>query len=195
MLMKRELGFVLVTAMYLTVPVIGQQKVRPISLSEVTGNAPEETKKAILKLEEEHSMAVWNHDTATLNGLLADNWAYTNERGEVLSKEQWINNIKIQKFGMDTIIHDDIRIDEFGDTVVVMGRSTSTLHYTNNPTGAKDRADQPTFRVGGHHWRSSENCERVSGQGSSHQFQLCRTTPTSEARLWDENLATGLCVL
>ena len=130
-MIKRTILAFLMTTMCLTVPVTAQQKVRPISLSEVTGTAPEETKKEILKIEEEHSMAVWNHDTVILNRLLADNWAYTNERGEVLSKQQWINNIKNQKFVMDTTIHDDIRMDQFGDTVVMMGRSTSTLHYND----------------------------------------------------------------
>jgi hypothetical protein len=147
--MKRMILASLMATICFAVPAFSQQKVRPISLSEVTGTAPEETKKEILKIEEEHSMAVWNHDTATLNRLLADNWAYTNERGEVLSKEQWINNIKNQKFGMDTIIHDDIRMDQFGNTVVLMGRSTSTLHYNDKTSHGPRRFELVFVKMDG----------------------------------------------
>jgi hypothetical protein len=142
------LGSLMATICF-ALPTFSQQKVRPIALSEVTGTAPEETKKEILKIEEEHSMAVWNHDAATLNRLLADNWAYTNERGEVLSKEQWVNNIKSQKFGMDTIIHDDIRMDQFGNTVVVMGRSTSTLHYKDKTSHGPRRFELVFVKMNG----------------------------------------------
>jgi len=151
-MIKRTVLAFLMTTMCFAVPVTAQQKVRPISLSEITGTAPEETKKEILKIEEEHSLAVWNHDTATLNRLLADNWAYTNERGEVLSKEQWINNIKNQKFGMDTIIHDDIRMDQFGDTVVLMGRSTSTLHYNDKVSHGPRRFELVFAKMNGN-WK------------------------------------------
>jgi hypothetical protein len=147
--MKQPVVTLLMTMMCLAVPTIAQQKIRPIQLSEITGNAPEETKKEILKIEEEHSMAVWNHDTAALERLLAANWAYTNERGEVLTKEQWINNIKNSKFGMDTIIHDDIRMDQFGDTVVLMGRSTSTLHYNDKTSHGPRRFELVFARMNG----------------------------------------------
>jgi len=147
--MKRTILVFLMTTMCATVPVVSQQKIRPIPLSEVTGTAPKETKKEILKLEEEHSLAVWNHDTATLNRLLADNWAYTNERGEVLSKEQWINNIKNRKFVMDATIHDDIRMDQFGDTVVMMGRSTSTLHYNDKVSHGPRRFEVVFVKMNG----------------------------------------------
>jgi ketosteroid isomerase-like protein len=122
-------GFAVLILVSFTLSLSAQEKIRKIELSEITGTAPEETKRAILQIEEEHSKAVFDQDAATLDKLLADNWAYTNERGEVLSKQQWIANIKTRKFGMNNIIHDQIRMDQFGDTVIVMGRSTSSLHY------------------------------------------------------------------
>ena len=127
--MTPRTGLAVLILIFFSISLCAQDKIRKIELSEITGSAPEETKKEILQIEEEHSKAVFDKDADTLNKLLADNWAYTNERGEVLSKEQWINNIKTRKFGMNNIIHDDIRMDQFGDTVVVMGRSTSSLHY------------------------------------------------------------------
>lgn len=133
----------------LSFPAIAQQKIQPIPLSEVTGSAPESTKREILKLEEEHSMAVWNRDGATLQRLLANNWAYTNERGEVLSKEQWIHNIETRNFGMNTIVHDQIRIDQYGDTVIVMGRSTSSLHYQGKTSRGPRRFELVYVKIDG----------------------------------------------
>jgi ketosteroid isomerase-like protein len=147
---KRLTGTLLIAVMCFFNPAIkAQDKIKPIILSEVTGNAPEETKKEIVKLEEEHSKAVYDQDTAALERMLADGWAYTNERGEVLSKQQWIANIKSRKFGMDTTIHDQIRIDQFGDTVVVMGRSTSTLHYRGKTSTGPRRFELVFAKVGG----------------------------------------------
>lgn len=127
--MTRGILAVVSVLVYVSSLSVAQNKIRKIELSEITGSAPEATKREILTIEEEHSKAVYDKDATALNRLLTDNWAYTNERGEVLSKEQWINNITKRKFAMDTIVHDDIRMDQFGDTVIVMGRSTSTLHY------------------------------------------------------------------
>jgi hypothetical protein len=147
---KRLTGTLLIAVMcFFNHAIMAQDKIQPIRLVDVTGNAPEETKKEIVKLEEEHSKAVYDQDTAALEGMLADGWAYTNERGEVLSKQQWIANIKSRKFAMDTTIHDQIRIDQFGDTVVVMGRSTSTLHYQGKTSTGPRRFELVFAKVGG----------------------------------------------
>jgi hypothetical protein len=147
---KRLTGTLLIAVMcFFNHAIIAQDKIQPIKLVDVTGNAPEETKKQILKIEEEHSKAVFDQDTATLQRLLADGWAYTNERREVLSKQQWIANIKSRKFGMDTIVHDQIRIDQFGDTVVVMGRSISTLHYQDKTSTGPRRFELVFAKMGG----------------------------------------------
>jgi hypothetical protein len=128
---QRPIVLISLLLLCLSGSLLAQSKIQKIELADITGSAPEQTKKEILAIEEEHSKAVYNQDRSELEKLLLPDWAYTNERGEVLSKEQWINNIMNRKFGMDTIIHDQIRMDQFGDTVVVMGRSTSTLHYQN----------------------------------------------------------------
>jgi hypothetical protein len=126
-----------------------QSKIQKIELADITGNAPEQTKKEILAIEEEHSKAVFDQDRSELEKRLLPDWAYTNERGEVLSKEQWINNIMSRKFMMDRTIHDQIRMDQFGDTVIVMGRSLSTLHYQNKISKGPRRFELVFVKVNG----------------------------------------------
>jgi hypothetical protein len=149
MVCKGLLWMTAMTAMCLSLHATAQQEIKAIPLSGVTGNAPEATKREILKLEEEHSKAVYDGDGAVLERLLADNWDYTNERGEVLSKEQWISNIKTRKFGMNTIIHDQIQIDQFGNTVIVMGRSTSSLHYQGKTSHGPRRFELVFVKMAG----------------------------------------------
>ena len=105
-----------------------QHTPRP-DVSEVSGNAPDEVKKQILQVDERHGKAIDEKDRAALESILADGWSYFNERGEVLTKDQWISNIEHRKLSFDKVIHDQLRMDIFGDTVTVMGRSLSTLHY------------------------------------------------------------------
>ena len=105
------------------------QSSRP-AISQVKGDAPDSIKKEILDIEDEHHRAIQSRDRAALNRILADNWAYTNERGEVLTKAQWIANVVDRRLTFDTVAHDDFRIDLFGDDVAALtGRSTSTLRY------------------------------------------------------------------
>jgi hypothetical protein len=128
---------------------LAQDKIQKIELADITGSAPEQTKKEILAIEEQHSKAVFNQERTELEDLLLPNWAYTNERGEVLSKEQWINNIMNRTFKMDRTIHDQIRMDQFGDTVIVMGRSTSTLHYQNKISNGPRRFELVFVKIDG----------------------------------------------
>jgi len=105
-----------------------QHNPRP-DVSEVSGTASDEVKQQILAVDERHGNAIDAKDRAELENILADGWSYFNERGEVLTKEQWISNIEHRKLSFDKVIHDQLRMDSFGDTVTVTGRSLSTLHY------------------------------------------------------------------
>ena len=105
-----------------------QHTPRP-DVSQISGNAPAEVKEQILEVDERHGKAIDAKDRAALESILADGWSYFNERGEVLTRDQWISNIEHRKLSFDKVVHDQIRMDIFGDTVTVMGRSLSTLHY------------------------------------------------------------------
>src|SRR5579863_7574120 len=50
----------------------------------------EEIKKEVLKAGEAQSFSMKGKDPVSLSKGMADNWAYSNERGETYSKEQWV---------------------------------------------------------------------------------------------------------
>jgi len=108
----------------------GQRENPQPPVSQITGDAPDAIKREILEIEEQHHHAIQSRDAATLNRILAENWAYTNERGEVLTKAQWIASIVHRKLTFDAVSHDELRIDLFGDDIATLtGRSTSILRY------------------------------------------------------------------
>jgi hypothetical protein len=67
----------------------------------------------------------------TMLRAMADNWAYSNERGETFGKEQWVDDSITGNFrGSVFQEHVDVEWHVFGDsTVVETGRSNSTLRY------------------------------------------------------------------
>lgn len=99
---------------------------------EVTGtNAQiEEIKREVMKSNEERSAAIRRKDKAAVLASLADDWAYTNERGESFSKEQWVDDVLDGNFHFLYFQHADIEWHVFGNsTVVETGRSNSILVY------------------------------------------------------------------
>ena len=142
--MTRHIHFVLITASALAIVamVVGQADVprrEPVKMSfyrEATGiNANiSGIKVDVAKFAEEYESALKKKDSAESLGDMADNWAYSNERGESYPREQWVAERVDPNKGKNLIFpffqHVDIRWHVFGDnTVVETGRSNSTLYY------------------------------------------------------------------
>ncbi|MGH9355613.1 MAG: nuclear transport factor 2 family protein [Terriglobia bacterium] len=103
-----------------------------VGAEEVTGtNAQiEEIKAEVLKSSEARSAAIRRKDKAAVLASLADGWAYTNERGETYSKEQWVDDVIDGNLHFVYAQHVDVEWHVFGDsTVVETGRSNSILVY------------------------------------------------------------------
>ncbi len=93
-------------------------------------NADEEAKKkAVLSVENELNQALLKADTATLGRIYADDFAYTNAGGELMTKAQVLDGFGSGRIKLLTLGRDDIRLYVFGNTVVLNGISTATLEY------------------------------------------------------------------
>jgi ketosteroid isomerase-like protein len=88
----------------------------------------ERTKEEVLKVENEYTEAVTRGDIKTLDRIYSDELSFT-ARKELLTKAQVLANLSSGKFDNKVPLHDDIKVHVFGDTVVLTGRSTSTVHY------------------------------------------------------------------
>jgi hypothetical protein len=82
-------------------------------------------------LEDEYQAAVTNNPDIW-NRLIADRMVDSDERfgiAKVLTKTQFVNNFRTGEHHHTTLQHDHVRLIAFGDTVVLVGRSYSVLHY------------------------------------------------------------------
>ena len=87
----------------------------------------EAIKEEVRKVDEEGFQAVLKADVDTLNRIYADDVAFTYASGQVVSKAQAVEDIRSGRNKLFQLNHDDIHIRVYGDTVVLTGRSQSTL--------------------------------------------------------------------
>ena len=86
------------------------------------------TEQQILKLEQEEDQAIMAKDTATLNRLYAERLAWLG-RGVLLTKAQVIADFAAGTLRNNSMVHDQLRVNVYGDTAVLTGHSTSELVY------------------------------------------------------------------
>jgi ketosteroid isomerase-like protein len=93
----------------------------------------EQIKAEVLKVEDEGTQAVARGDIATLDRIYSDELSFS-ARGELLTKAQVLDNIRSGRFDNKVPQHSGIKVHVFGDTVVLTGYSTSTVHYKGKET-------------------------------------------------------------
>jgi hypothetical protein len=91
-------------------------------------------KADVAKFDDDYESAMRRKNSAEILGDMAEDWAYSNERGESYPREQWVaervDSNKEKNLIFPFFQHVDIEYHIFGDnTVVETGRSNSTLYY------------------------------------------------------------------
>ena len=85
------------------------------------------------KVQEELHQAALTNDEDALDRIIADQQVTNDERfgrGEILTKAQVLADLRNGRQHVDKHKHDHVRLVAFGgNTVVLTGRSTSTLHH------------------------------------------------------------------
>jgi len=87
----------------------------------------ESVKKEITRIEQQYRDALVANDLRILTTLMADDFLYVGTNAEILSKEQRIALLRSKEVAYEALQQDDVRVIVYGDTVIVTGRSTSTL--------------------------------------------------------------------
>jgi hypothetical protein len=96
------------------------------------------TQQEILKLEQEEDQAIMDRDTATLDRLYAERLAWMG-RGELLTKAQVISDFASGTLRNNSMVHDDLHVNVYGDTAVLTGHSTSELVFHGKVLGGPKR--------------------------------------------------------
>ncbi|MBA3711301.1 MAG: nuclear transport factor 2 family protein [Pyrinomonadaceae bacterium] len=80
--------------------------------------------QAVRQLDTERVQALLRSNTTTLERIFADDYANTNNSGEVLTKGQVMAEVKSGDVKYETITIDDVQVRVYGDTAVLTGRAT-----------------------------------------------------------------------
>jgi ketosteroid isomerase-like protein len=140
----RRIVFILFVGL-MVVPMIG----RRVSGQNATA---EETKKDVLKFEDERNQAILNRDTATLDRMYADEITWTMSDGDLLNKQQVLANIGSENQRLFSIEHFDRRIHVFGNTVVLTATSNSSERYKDKMITVPRRFTNVYVKQDGH-WK------------------------------------------
>jgi ketosteroid isomerase-like protein len=112
--------------------IIAATIIPPLNAQRTTNNDPpdaEESQKLVLGLENQMNQAILQKDAGTLARIYADGLVYVNGKGEMLNKTQALADYRSGNNTLLHLNHDDIKLRVYGDTIVLTGRSNSTVRY------------------------------------------------------------------
>jgi ketosteroid isomerase-like protein len=96
--------------------------------------AQEAAGQAVLKLEDQWTEALIKADTDFLERLYTDDIVYTHTNGTVNTKAQVIEGIKAGKAKYLSVERSDVKLQDFGDTLVVTFRALIKVNTVTLPS-------------------------------------------------------------
>ena len=72
------------------------------------------------------------HDVATLDRVLADDFTFSDPNGPVVSKQRWLADIAAGNLVFDEVETGPITFQHLGDRALVEGDATLTVRYTES---------------------------------------------------------------
>jgi ketosteroid isomerase-like protein len=82
-----------------------------------------EVEQAVMRLEQERVDAVTKGDLAALERIFADDLLYTHSNARVETKQQFLESVKSGSIKYEALKHSDLKVQLFGDTAVLRGKS------------------------------------------------------------------------
>ena len=95
----------------------------PTPLRASTPVLTESAEPAIRQLVKDRDAAIQAADTAAIDRIYADTYVSTGPSGNVRSKAEVINDFKSGALKIESISSEDVKVNQYGDAVVVTGRS------------------------------------------------------------------------
>jgi ketosteroid isomerase-like protein len=119
-LMKQALLFALLSVSFIAIA----------PRQEVAVNEQEKAiEKEIVDIEHQRDQAIQDRDMRALDRIHADDFTFVNTRGGVLSKSEYLNEIRTGALKFLSFKQDDYRFQVYGDAVVLTGRSSGIVEY------------------------------------------------------------------
>jgi ketosteroid isomerase-like protein len=101
----------------------------PAASAEGGPESAEQAKKEVLEINEKVDQALLAKDADALAPYLSEDLDYTNQFGELVTKAEWLANIRSGKLTNVDLKHEMVHLHVFGNAVVAVGLSHTTLIY------------------------------------------------------------------
>lgn len=85
--------------------------------------------KEVVEIEHQRDQAIQDRDMSVLDRVHADDFTFVNTRGGVLSKTEYLDEIRTGALKFLSFKQDDYHFQVYGDTVVLTGRSSGVVEY------------------------------------------------------------------
>jgi ketosteroid isomerase-like protein len=82
------------------------------------------TKEQIKSLEDERNRAILNGDAATVDRMTSDDYTFITLRGELRTKAEIVKGFRPGSFKYESRTISELNVRRYGDTAIVIGRST-----------------------------------------------------------------------
>ena len=102
-------------------------------------NPNSQAEQELTRMEREFGEAMTRRDTATLDRLMADDFAAINPLGRELTKAQVVAQITSPDYDLDSIRNEDIRVRVFGDAAVATARAVAKGRYKGQDASGQVR--------------------------------------------------------
>jgi ketosteroid isomerase-like protein len=136
-----------------------------VAIARAQETATSEAEKEVLKADEARNEVLQKGDADGVARYLTDDVQYGNERGEILSKDQMLANLRSRKQKFLSFKHDDIHVTVHGDTGVVTGRSTSVVEFQGKISSHPRRFMNVWVKQGDGPWLLAAHSETaIAGQ-------------------------------
>jgi ketosteroid isomerase-like protein len=111
------------------------------------------SEEQIRQLSIEMSVAIAVSDTATLNRGWADDYRFTNERGDVITKAQLMEVIQSGALKYESVVNDDIDVRVYGDAAVMTGNTSVQWQFGGQGLSGRYRFTE-VYVNGGNGWQA-----------------------------------------
>jgi ketosteroid isomerase-like protein len=107
------------------------------------------TENEIRELGRRWAEAEQRGDTDALTGLSTDDFTLVGPAGFVLDRAQWFAGYRSGALKIQSLSWDDVRVRDYGDTVVAIGVRTQEATYQGSPAGGRFRGTHVVTRQDG----------------------------------------------
>lgn len=101
------------------------------------GASPDTLSAKLQQMERTWAAAVAQHDPLAIAPMLADAFVDTSEDGKVTDRPTYLDNLKKSQAKIDSLILDDMRVQQYGDAAVVTGRYTAKGPEHTRPSAGR----------------------------------------------------------